>query len=227
MIRLLIVDDEKEIADHVASDLRKLDEAYSFSFAGTSTEALTFDRDSFDAVLLDIMLPDTNGIEICPRLRDRYHCPIIFMSCLDDSDTIVHAFENGGDDYVCKPFDSKILHARILANLRRVKQTVYSKEKTEIPGKYMLNADDYTVTFNGETRQLLPIEFRILSFLMEHPRQYYKARELYQIVWGADSFGDNRTVIVHIHNIRKKLEDNMDNPQIIRNERGRGYSFFS
>lgn len=227
MIRLLIVDDEKEIADHVAADLCKIDDSYIISYAGSRSGAMSFVPGSFDAILLDIMLPDENGIDLCPSLRKRYNCPIIFVSCLDDSDTIVRAFENGGDDYVCKPFDSKVLHARVMANLRRIRQTIYAPGETTRSADYSLNADDYSVTFKGNHQILLPIEFRLLSFLMEHPKEFFKTKELYQIIWGVDSFGDNRTVIVHIHNIRKKLNDDMENPQIIRNERGRGYAFFN
>lgn len=225
MIRLLIVDDESSLARHIAADLTELDDSYEIKYAETCEEALSYPNCSFDVILLDIMLPDANGIDICPVMRERQNCPILFISCLDDSDSIVHAFEQGGDDYVCKPFDSKVLHARIQANLRRVCLAAESREPSPLAEDYEFNEMNYSILFKGERISLLPIEFRILSFLIKNSGNYYKSKEIYQIVWGADSFGDIRTVHVHIHNIRKKLHDDPDNPQIIRNERGKGYTF--
>ena len=226
MVRLLIVDDEAETAAHVEADLLSLDSGYRITRVESCGAALQIQENSFDIILLDIILPDAKGIDLCPLLRARHRCPILFISCLDDSDSIVQAFDQGGDDYVCKPFDSKVLHARIQANLRRV-NAAREQPQPQAAGDYVLDGRNYTVLLHGEQIQLLPIEFHILAFLLGHPGQYFKSKELYQIIWGADSFGDTRTVHVHIHNLRRKLHDDMDNPRIIRNERGRGYTMSS
>ena len=119
MIRILLVEDDDEIARIIKYYLGQ-EEIYEIVRGRNADEAITLSRDWFDIILLDVMLPDENGIELCSKLREWHQCPIIFISCLDDSNTIISALEKGGDDYITKPFDNKVLSARIQANLRRV-----------------------------------------------------------------------------------------------------------
>lgn len=119
MIRVLMVEDDPVIRDTTRYFLES-QQNFSVTCADTGGEALSHAREIFDVILMDILLPDTNGVDLCQRLRSWHHCPIIFTSCLDDTETIVRALELGGDDFVSKPYDNKILLARIMANIRRV-----------------------------------------------------------------------------------------------------------
>ena len=120
MTRILLVEDDPAIAEIICDYLSELEE-YQITVAPNAENALILSVSPFDIILLDIMLPDVNGIDLCSRLRTRLHCPILFISCIDDTDTIVNALAKGGDDYIVKPFDTQILHARIQANLRRIR----------------------------------------------------------------------------------------------------------
>ncbi|MBQ8082504.1 MAG: response regulator transcription factor [Clostridia bacterium] len=223
-VTILLVEDDEEMAAVMARDLHEASDRYHILHVGCAADALR-QSDAFDCILLDIMLPDMNGIELCSALRLRYSCPLIFISCLDDSDTIIRALGQGGDDYVAKPFDSKVLHARIQANLRR-SQTDRKQDYVGDGRDIVLDPKCYTFAWRESLVQLLPIEFRILSYLIEHQGMFFKTKELYFQIWGVDSFGDTRTVIVHIHNIRAKMEKATGQKDMIRNERGRGYAFF-
>lgn len=119
MIRILLVEDDPVIRD-TTSYFLKCQQNFEVVCADTGGEALSHAREKFDVILMDILLPDTNGMELCQRLRSWYHCPIIFTSCLDDTDTVVRALELGGDDFLTKPYNHKVLLARIMANIRRV-----------------------------------------------------------------------------------------------------------
>lgn len=119
MIRILLVEDDPVIRD-TTSYFLKCQQNFEVVCADTGGEALSHAREKFDVILMDILLPDTNGMELCQRLRSWHHCPIIFTSCLDDTDTVVRALELGGDDFLTKPYNHKVLLARIMANIRRV-----------------------------------------------------------------------------------------------------------
>ena len=119
MIRILLVEDDPVIRD-TTSYFLKCQQNFEVVCADTGGEALSHAREKFDVILMDILLPDTNGMDLCQRLRSWHHCPIIFTSCLDDTDTVVRALELGGDDFLTKPYNHKVLLARIMANIRRV-----------------------------------------------------------------------------------------------------------
>ena len=119
MIRVLLVEDDPVIRDTTCYFL-KSQQNFEVVCADTGGEALSHAREKFDVILMDILLPDTNGMDLCQRLRSWHHCPIIFTSCLDDTDTVVRALELGGDDFLAKPYNHKVLLARIMANIRRV-----------------------------------------------------------------------------------------------------------
>lgn len=179
-------------------------------------------------LLLDILLPDSDGITLCQTLRQRVTCPIIFISCLDDEATIIRALEMGGDDFLAKPFNNKVLQARIDANLRRV--AIERKKRYDTP----VSAADFTVDMEtrvlcraGKEVQLTPIEFGILLYLMEHEDQVISTRELYEFVWSQPDVGDLRTVVAHIHTLRKKLEDNPRSPVHLHAIYGKGYRYTS
>lgn len=227
MIRVLLVEDDQFILESIRTDLEEYGDCNVFP-AMSANEALQI-HEELEVILLDIMLPDISGIDLCGKLRRRHHCPIIFISCLDDSPTIIEALGSGGDDYVVKPFDNMVLWARILANLRRVKmeRNITAEEEILSCGNFVLDRKSDVLTRDGHAISLLPIESRLLAFLMQNAGNHYKSRELYQEIWGQDSAGDTRTVLVHIHNLRSKIEDDRENPHYICNIRGKGYTFRS
>ena len=225
MDKILLVEDDTMIAAGIVNDLSEYG-CYAILTVSTVQQALAAATVPFDAILLDIMLPDGNGMKLCSQLNQMQRCPIIFISCLDDSSTIIEALGCGGDDYVCKPFDNGVLHARIQANLRRVKmeQGHVMQKKLECE-RFSLDSDTHILTIDGQEIFLISMEFRILAFLMQNVGKYFKSRELYAQIWGQDSQGDVRTVQVHIHNLRKKMGDDYAEPRYIKNVRGKGYTF--
>lgn len=225
MNRVLLVEDDPLII-RVLLYYMEQEETYDITCAKTGGEALAKARDKFDIILMDILLPDANGIELCERLRKWHDCPIIFISCLDDSETIVKALSAGGDAFITKPFDNKVLIASIEANLRRYTAQPVSQPQNIIDkGGLVLDANRHVVVKNGAEIKLSDTEFRLLAFLMLNIGKEFTPKELYKHVWGSCSAGDSRTVLVHIHNLRYKLEDDPSDPKYIVMEWGKGYTF--
>lgn len=223
MIRVLLIEDDPLIAEIISYYLENAG-GYSVTWACTGGEAYALSEQDFDVILLDILLPDINGISACRYLRSRYTCPIIYISCLDDRDTIVRALETGGDDFIVKPFDNKVLEARLQANLRRIAMDKERPSTTIGYGGTELNTTSQSLQHDGNRVELAAIEFRLLSFLMQNSNCFYTAEELYRRIWGKDSYGDIRTVQVHIHAIRTKLEK-CGSSHNIKSVRGKGYCF--
>lgn len=226
--RVLLVEDDPDIAAIVKRYLKNDD--FEVVWCKSTEEVGRLAEPGFDVVLLDIMLHGASGLDICASLRAQSDCPIIFVSCLDDSDTIVRALEMGGDDYVVKPFDARVLVARIKTNMRRAgsfhRDACYSED--QICPEFTLTAATREIVFPSGTRvSLTPLEFQLLVFLMRNPGKYYPAKELYFNIWGKNSNGDTRSVIVLIHGLRKKIEKDPSRPHLLVNERGRGYAFFA
>lgn len=224
LTRVLLIEDDPLVAKVILYYLDQ-SESYQVIWAKTGGEAFAKARDNYDVILLDILLPDVDGIDLCVRLREWHDCPIIFISCLDGSDTIVRALELGGDDFLVKPFDNKVLEARIQANLRRFHnkiQTPLNELKCE---GFTLDVNRHIVVKKDKEIKLSKTEFRILSFLMQNHGKHYTPKELYYKIWGEKTYGDARTVIVHIHNIRGKIEDDTETPRYLKMEWGRGYYF--
>ena len=224
MTNVLLVEDDGFIARILTYYLEQKN--YRVSCAHTSGEALGLARDAYDIILLDVMLPDVDGIDLCRNLRQWHDCPIIFISCMDDSNTIIRALDAGGDDFIIKPFDNDVLNARIEANLRRM-----SFANQDIPenvircGEFTLDARNHILHKGVEEISLPPLEFKLLAFLMHHQGHYFSSEELYRRVWGKDSYGDARTVLVHIHHLRSKIETDGEEAHYIKNVWGKGYGF--
>lgn len=225
MIQVLLIEDDPEIARVIRYYLGESD-CYETRWASNAADGLTMLDNSINVVLLDIMLPDADGIALCSSLREKTNCPIIFISCLDDSETIIKALEQGGDDYITKPFNNSILDARIRANIRRVQLDRQGDLALSLScGTIALDAQNSILTVRGKSYRLPPIEFKLLSHLMLHPGVYFKPEELYHYIWGKASYGDTRTVIVHICNLRRKIEENPAEPRYIKRVWGKGYLF--
>lgn len=223
---VLIVEDDDSIAKIIAFYLKN--EGFATTHVRDADGLFSLESLNFDIILLDIMLPGASGFDICFNLRQKTSSPIIFISALDDSDSIVKALDMGGDDYLPKPFDRKVLIARIKANLRRadvLEKPDSLPERISIGGA-IVNTVDRTVTRAGKTSKLTNIEFRLLSFLLFNPGRFYSSAELYRNVWGHETAGDSRTVLVHIRHLRQKLEDDASSPRHLVQERGHGYALF-
>lgn len=225
--KILIVDDEVEILELIKSYL--IEEQYQVLTAQNAKRALTkIKTETPDLILLDIMLPDIDGIELCLEIRKISNAPILFISCKSQEMDKVLALSVGGDDYITKPFLPYELVARIKAHLRRNRlsqQTDDTPSIIEYPG-ISVNLDSHEVYINDELVALSGKEFEILAILIKKPKRIYSTEQLFQMVWKVDGFeADSRAVMVYISNLRKKIEKDPSNPEYIVNIRGVGYKF--
>ena len=174
MIRVLLVEDDAMIREMTRIFLES-QKRFEVVCAASGEEALAHAKDPFDVILLDILLPDTNGMQLCQTLRSGHHCPIIFTSCLDDVDTIVHALELGGDDFLTKPYDNKVLVARILANVRRVQMDAAEPSlRGHTCPAFRLDADNRSVHCQGEDIHLADMETASLACLCATPTPFLR-----------------------------------------------------
>jgi len=223
--KILVVDDEKPIADILQFNLKK--EGYQVVCAYNGDEALKkVEEDQPDLMLLDIMLPNKDGMEVCREIRKKYNFPIIMLTAKDSEIDKVLGLELGADDYVTKPFSTRELIARVKANMRR-HQTI--QEDAEVLtndiviGPLTIQPDAYQVLKREETIELTHREFELLHYLAKHIGQVMTREHLLQTVWGYDYFGDVRTVDVTIRRLREKIEDSPSHPTWIVTRRGVGY----
>jgi two-component system, OmpR family, response regulator VicR len=224
--RILVVDDEKPIADILQFNLQK--EGYEVICAYDGEEALQKVEEVMpDLILLDIMLPQKDGMEVCREVRKKYDMPIIMLTAKDSEIDKVLGLELGADDYVTKPFSTRELLARVKANLRRHSQTTAQEEASDtneiIIGSLVIRPDAYIVLKRGETIELTHREFELLHYLAKHIGQVMTREHLLQTVWGYDYYGDVRTVDVTVRRLREKIEDNPSHPSWIVTRRGVGY----
>jgi two-component system, OmpR family, response regulator VicR len=225
--KILVVDDEKPIADILQFNLKK--EGYDVYSAYDGNEALQMVEEvQPDLILLDIMLPLKDGMEVCREVRKKYDMPIIMLTAKDSEIDKVLGLELGADDYVTKPFSTRELIARVKANLRRhqvvISQTDEEVETNEIEiGSLTIHPNAYVVSKRGETIELTHREFELLYYLAKHIGQVMTREHLLQTVWGYDYYGDVRTVDVTVRRLREKIEDNPSHPTWIVTRRGVGY----
>lgn len=225
MTRILVVDDDELIAESLTYSLEL--EGFEVDAVGDGAKAL-YSLGSFkpDLVVLDIMLPDISGMEVCRQLRDRSPIPVIMLTARDEEIDRVMGLEIGADDYLVKPFTFRELLARIRALLRRVKldQQDATSPIFEIGG-IRLDTQARQVFRNGQEIELSAREFDLLNVLMMQGGKAVSREELIDRVWGQDWIGDHRTLNVHIRWLRIKLEDDPASPTIIQTVRGYGYRF--
>lgn len=225
--KILVVDDEKPIADILQFNLKK--EGYDVYCAYNGNEALEMVEEiKPNLILLDIMLPEKDGIEVCREVRKKYEMPIIMLTAKDSEIDKVLGLELGADDYVTKPFSTRELLARIKANLRRHQQvtsaTTEESETNEIAiGSLVIHPDAYIISKRGEMIELTHREFELLHYLAKHLGQVMTREHLLQTVWGYDYLGDVRTVDVTVRRLREKIEDNPSHPDWLVTRRGVGY----
>ena len=222
---VLLIEDDLENCDILLHYLDKIGD-YATVVAHNSSEALAaVKRRSFDLILMDIMLPGMDGIDLCVQLRKTLYCPVIFISCLDDEETIVRAMRRGGDDYLTKPFRYAVLQAHMEAVLRRVNGSGAGLAEDICFGPFTLSIREH-VLIRGETRiYLSPTEFELLVLFLNHKEETLAFEEIYQYIWKKPSYGDLRTVFSHVRNLRKKLEQNPSAPEYIQTVPRVGYRF--
>lgn len=222
--RILVVDDEKPIADILKFNLER--EGFQVVCAYDGNEAMEmFKKEDPDLILLDIMLPHKDGMEVCREVRKESDVPIIMLTAKDSEIDKVLGLELGADDYVTKPFSTRELLARVKANLRRHKVNgEESNSRSEIVvGDLVIYPEAYQVKRRGEVIDLTHREFELIHYLAKHLGQVMTREHLLQSVWGYDYFGDVRTVDVTVRRLREKVEDNPSYPVWINTRRGVGY----
>ncbi|MET8373035.1 response regulator transcription factor [Micromonospora profundi] len=225
MSRVLVVEDEESFSDALSYMLRK--EGFEVSVATTGTDALTeFDRTGADIVLLDLMLPEMSGTEVCRQLRQRSAVPIIMVTARDSEIDKVVGLEIGADDYVTKPYSPRELVARIRAVLRRQSPEVAeSGAPTLAAGPVRMDIERHVVTVEGGNVQLPLKEFELLELLLRNAGRVLTRGQLIDRVWGADYVGDTKTLDVHVKRLRSKIEPEPSAPRFIVTVRGLGYKF--
>lgn len=224
MSRILIVEDELDLANIIKDYLVK--ELYEIEICTEGDKAIEiFDKFKPSLVILDLMLPGMNGYEICQNIRIKSTIPILILSAKIDEFDKVKGLNLGADDYITKPFRPRELLARVNAQLRR--SQVFNKENLEIIDieNIRIYTKEYKVEKNGRDLDLSRNEFELLVFLSKNPRQVFSREQLYERIWGFDSYGDLNTVTVTINRLRQKIEDNPKNPKYILTVWGVGYKF--
>ncbi|MDD7765862.1 MULTISPECIES: response regulator transcription factor [Anaerococcus] len=224
MSRILIVEDELDLANIIKDYLEK--EIYEVEICTEGDKAIEiFDKFKPSLVILDLMLPGMNGYEICQNIRIKSTIPILILSAKIDEFDKVKGLNLGADDYITKPFRPRELLARVNAQLRR--SQVFNKENLEIIEieNIRIYTKEYKVEKDGRDLDLSRNEFELLIFLSKNPRQVFSREQLYDRIWGFDSYGDLNTVTVTINRLRQKIEDNPKNPKYILTVWGVGYKF--
>lgn len=206
--RILIVEDEKPISSILQYGFKK--EGFQVACALTGSEALSTAREFLPhVVLLDWMLPDISGIDVCRMITETLNIPILMLTAKGTVDDKLYGLEAGADDYITKPFDLREVIARVKTVLRRFEkaETSVSPEASEITvGDIVIRETERTIIKAGQEIDLTPKEFDLFVFLIKHPRQVFTRLNLLEQIWGYDYLGDTRTVDIHVQRLRKKLD---------------------
>jgi two-component system response regulator RegX3 len=222
--RILIVEDEPSLSEPLAFLLER--EGYETKIAADGLAAITeFDRKGADLVLLDLMLPGLPGTEVCRELRSRSTVPIIMLTAKDSEVDIVVGLELGADDYVTKPYSTRELLARMRAVLRRRVEADEPSEGVLEAGEVRMDLERHTVTVAGKPTPMPLKEFELLELFLRNSGRVLTRGQLIDRVWGADYFGDTKTLDVHIKRIRSKIERVPSDPVMLVTVRGLGYRF--
>ncbi len=223
--RVLVVDDDVKTVELVKLYLNR--DGYRVLTAHDGIEALRLARESHpDLVVLDLMLPGLDGLEVCRALRDESEVPIIMLTAMTTEQDRLTGLDLGADDYVTKPFSPKELAARVRAVLRRLPEEAFQRGPLEIQqGELAVNFVTHEVSLAGRALALTPIEFRLLGVLVREPGRVFSRAQLIEKALGYDFEGFDRTIDVHILNLRQKLEPDRSHPRYIRTVYGAGYKF--
>ena len=224
MKKILVVDDEPDIVELVTYNLRK--EGFDVSSAFDGSEALAkIRKEKFDFVILDLMLPGIQGMEICRVMRSDPHTkniPIIMLTAKGEEIDKILGLEMGADDYMTKPFSPRELLARIKTVMRRTAEKTADAAVIRI-GKLAINKETYTVTKDDKPLDLSSTEFRLFLYLVERKGKVFSRDQLLDAAWKDEAFVEPRTVDVHIRRLRTQIEDDPANPKYVKTKRGIGY----
>jgi DNA-binding response OmpR family regulator len=222
---ILVVDDETTLRETLVEALEL--EGYRALAAADGREALAlFRAERPDLVLLDLMLPELSGVEVCRIIRAESGVPIIMLTAKDAEVDKVVGLELGADDYVTKPFSLRELTARIRAIFRRAEQAAAADMPPLVDlGRVQVDTAGHRVLRDGDAVPLKPKAFELLAFLLRHPGQVFTRDQLLEHVWGYDYGGESRTVDVHIHWLRSEIEEDPASPEFLHTVRGVGYVF--
>jgi two-component system response regulator RegX3 len=223
MTKILIVEDESSFSEALSFLLGK--EGYEVAVAATGTDAIKqFSENGADLILLDLMIPEISGVEVCKSIRTTSQVPIIMLTAKDSEIDKVVGLELGADDYVTKPYSSRELIARIKAVLRRGSSEDVAPENGILTvAGIRLDVGKHQVTVNGTLISLPLKEFELLEFLMRNSGRVLTRTQLIDRIWGGDYYGDTKTLDVHIKRLRSKVEADPANPVLIQTIRGLGY----
>ena len=225
MAKILIIEDDRAISD-IERDYLEL--------SGFETETAYDGVDGLnkglagghDLILLDLMLPGLDGFTVCKKLREKIDVPILMVTARTQDIDKIRGLGFGADDYIEKPFSPAVLIARIKANLaqvERLRPAVKKDESVVKAGPFVMDADARTASVDGKELNLKNKEFELLLFLLRHPNQVFSREDLYEMIWGLESMGDNITVAVHVNRLREKIENDPSNPEYLQTVWGVGY----
>lgn len=227
--KVLVVDDEMSILTLLQFNLEQA--GYDVVTAEDGAEALQkVEGEKPDCIILDLMLPEMDGLEVCKEMRSRHiHTPVLMLTAKDDEFDKVLGLELGADDYMTKPFSPREVVARVKAILRRIKQleqmkstTPEEEEKIQV-GELNIYPNNYEAYFQGKLMEVTPKEFELLLYLVRHKGRVLTREQLLSAVWNYDFVGDTRIVDVHVSHLREKIEQNTRKPEYIKTIRGLGY----
>ena len=225
MAKILIIEDDRAISD-IERDYLEL--------SGFETETAYDGVDGLNKalagghnlILLDLMLPGLDGFSVCKKLREKIDIPILMVTARTQDIDKIRGLGFGADDYIEKPFSPGVLVARVKANLAqydRLKPKPQAGGAAVAAGPFVMDSDAHTASVNGRELQLKNKEFELLLFLLRHPNQVFSREDLYELIWGLESMGDNITVAVHINRLREKIESDPSKPEYIQTVWGVGY----
>ncbi|MEY4655717.1 MAG: DNA-binding response regulator MtrA [Actinomycetota bacterium] len=221
MSKLLIVEDDDALREQLEIGL--MASGYEVCFSATGTDAIpAFEKHQPDLVLLDLMLPGKNGIEICKEIREVSGVPIIMLTARTDDTDMIRGLEAGADDYVTKPYKTEVLVSRIRARLRPIKSKSTAHPIVTI-GPVEMDTLSHEVRKGDQKISLTPLEFKLLLTLASHPNEVFTREMLLEQVWEYTYKADTRLVNVHVQRLRSKIEDDPENPRLVLTVRGWGY----
>jgi len=223
-MRILVVDDEKTLVKGMKFNLEN--EGYEVECAYDGAAAVELAREGkFDLIILDVMMPEVDGLEACMRIREFSNIPVIMLTAKSEDADKLMGFECGADDYLTKPFNILELKARVRALLRRAGGVQRSRGVILTVGDLSLNTQERVAIRDGEVVELTNKEYDLIELLMRNPRRVYSRENLMNVVWGYTFAGDYRTVDVHVRRLREKLEHNPAEPEHIMTKWGVGYYY--
>ena len=224
MYKILVCDDEKDIVS--ALNIYLSAEGYEVVPAYSGKQALEIIRDCrIDLVLMDIMMPEMDGLTAVAKLREISNVPVLFLTAKSEDADMILGLNMGADDYITKPFKPMEVIARVRSHLRRYTMLGGAQKQETVlrVGGIQLDHDSKTVTLDGEPVSLTPLEYSILYYLMRNPGKVFSSEQLYREVWGDAPMGGDNTVAVHIRHLREKLEIDPSNPRYLKVVWGHGY----